>query len=162
MKPLTFLLELRVFGSRTLIECLDSNFGEIELDSEPPQTQRHFISVFPKFLFIHLGREVWNHDSIEKDCRSIAFPMMLDMAPYAFHRNAPAQYQLGGIIAHIGLPQDNTGHYKTFLRIYGQWFLFDGTEVQSVSESAALNDNFPEAVWSTQTASILLYVLPTE
>jgi ubiquitin C-terminal hydrolase len=88
--------------------------------------------------------------------------MMLDMAPYAFHRNAPAQYQLGGIIAHIGLPQDNTGHYKTFLRIYGQWFLFDGTEVQSVSESAALNDNFPEAVWSTQTASILLYVLPTE
>jgi hypothetical protein len=162
VRPLSILLELRVFGSTTLIECLDSNFGEIQMDCEPPQTQQHFISIFAKFLLIHLGRDVWNGDSIEKDCRSIAFSMMLDMAPYAFHRNAPVQYQLGGVIAHIGLAQEDTGHYITFLRIYGQWFLFDGIRVQSVTERAALNDNFPEAVWSTQTASILLYVLQTD
>jgi hypothetical protein len=44
-----------------------------------------------------------------------------------------------------------------FLRIFGQWIRFHGTE--AVEESAAWHENFPETERPPQTATILLYVV---
>jgi hypothetical protein len=141
-----------------LIDCVDSFFGIIPFDSQSTETQQHLISFFSKFLFILFGRDVWNRDHIENDCRSIAFPVILDMTQYAFHLPAPSHYQLVSVIARLGDPRDYQGHYINFLRVFGQWVRFDDTDVQPVDESAALEDNFPEIEDSSQTASILLYV----
>jgi ubiquitin C-terminal hydrolase len=156
--PPSFLLHRPVFGSSTLIDCLDSFFGIILLNSQSTETQQHFISFFPRFLFIHLGRDVWNRDHIEKDCRTIAFPVILDMTHYAFRSPTPSHYQLVSVITHLGEPGDYQGQSITFLRVFGKWVPFDDTHVQEVPESATLEENLPEVEDSTQTASILLYV----
>jgi hypothetical protein len=44
------------------------------------------------------------------------------------------------------------------VRVFGQWFRLDDTDVQAVDKSVALEDNFPETDGSTQAASILFYV----
>jgi hypothetical protein len=156
--PPSFLLRLPVFGSSTLIDCPDSFFGIIPLNSQSTERQQHFISFFPRVLFIHLGRNVWNRDHIEKDCRIIAFPVILDMTHYAFRSPGASHYQLVSVIAQLGDPRDYQGHYRTFLRVFGKRVRFDDTHVQEVPESAAFDDNFPEVKDSTQTASILVYV----
>jgi ubiquitin C-terminal hydrolase len=156
--PPFFLLHLPVFGSSTLIDCLNSFCGIIPLNSQSTDTQQHFISFFPGFLFIHLGRDVWNHNHIEKDCRAIAFPVTLDMTHDGFRSSAPSHYQLVSVIAHMDDLRGYQGRYITFLRVFGKWVRFDDTDVQEVPESAALEENFPEVEDSTQTASILLYV----
>jgi hypothetical protein len=56
--PPSFLLHLPVFGSSTLIDCLDSFFGIIPLNSQSAETQQHFISFFPRFLLTHFSRDV--------------------------------------------------------------------------------------------------------
>jgi uncharacterized UBP type Zn finger protein len=152
------VLRLTVLGSSTLEECLGSFFRPIPLDSEWPAIQQHFVHSLPRFLFINLLRHVWNQDHLEKDCRRIAFPLQLDMAPYALERPNRCQYQLGAVISHLGLPEESAGHYITFLMVFGQWIRFDDLSVEDVLESAALEDNFPEADGSTQTATLLLYV----
>jgi hypothetical protein len=156
--PPSLFLHLPVFGSSTLNDCLDSFFGIIALNSQTAETQHRFISVFSKIIFIDLGHNVWNRDHIEKDSRTIAFPITVDMAQYGFGLPARSHYQLVSVIAHLGNPRDYQGHYIPFLRAFGQWFRFDDTHVQEVTESQALDDNFPEMEGCTQTASILLYL----
>jgi ubiquitin C-terminal hydrolase len=92
----------------------------------------------------------------KKNCQRIAFPIVLDMIPYAVERHVSHRYQLVGIISHIGSPQEHLGHYIAFLRFLGPWVRFNDVEVDPVEESAALQDNFPDKDGSTQTASILL------
>jgi hypothetical protein len=77
-------MHLPVFGSSTLNDCLDPFCGIIPLNSQSTETQQHFIGFFPKFLFIHLGRDVWNREHIGKDCCPMAFPIMLDMTQMLF------------------------------------------------------------------------------
>jgi ubiquitin C-terminal hydrolase len=117
------------------------------------------ICSFPKFFFIQLIREVWNIDHIKKDCRSIAFPLKLNMDAYTPDCGINTHYQLAAVIAHLGDPDPNRGHNIAFLRIFGQWIRFNDTQVDFVNESNALEDNFPENEESTQTAIILLYVV---
>jgi hypothetical protein len=45
---------------------------------------------------------------------------------------------------------------------HGTIAIMNDSEVQPGSESAALNGNFLEVVWSTQTSTIFLYMLQTE
>jgi hypothetical protein len=47
------------------------------------------------------------------------------------------------------------------VRVFDQWIRFDDCGVEAVNESAALGENFPGTAASSQTASILLYVLNT-
>jgi hypothetical protein len=101
---------------------------------------------------------VWNREHIEKDCRPIAFPLILDMTQYAFDPSIHYLYQLAAVISHIGDPQEDTGHYITFLYIFGKWIRFNDTNVRGVEERQALQENFRESPGSDQTASILLYV----
>jgi hypothetical protein len=154
----SFFLHLPVFGLSPLIDFLDSFFGVIPLDCQSTETQQHFISFFSRLLFIHLRRNVWNGDHIEKDCCTIAFPVVLDMTHYAFSSPAPSHYQRVSVIAHLGDPREYQGHYITFLRVFRQWVRFNDTHIQEVPESAALEDNLPEVEDSIQTVSILLYV----
>jgi hypothetical protein len=80
------------------------------------------------------------------------------MTQYNFGPWTRSHYQLVSVTAHLGDPRDYQGHYITFLSVFGQWIRLDGTHVQEVPESQALDDNFPRIERSTQTASILLYV----
>jgi ubiquitin C-terminal hydrolase len=93
-----------------------------------------------------------------KDCRRVAFPVMLDMTSYAVQAENRSPYQLAAAISHLGNLKKDQCHYITFLRIFGQWIRFNDTEVEAVEESAALHENFPETEESPQTATILLYV----
>jgi ubiquitin C-terminal hydrolase len=93
-----------------------------------------------------------------KDCRRIAFPIILDITPYAVQTENRYPYQFAAAISHLGNPEKDQGHYMTFLRIFGSWIQFDDTEVEAVEESAALHENFPERERSPQTATILLYL----
>jgi hypothetical protein len=156
--PPSFLLHLPVFGSSTLIDCLDSFFGNFPLNSQSTETQQHFISFFPRFLSIHLSCDVWNRDHIGKDCCTGTFLVILAMTQYAFGPPARSHGQMVSVIAHLGDPRGYQGHYITFLRVFGQYVRFDDTHVQRVPESQVLEENFPEVEDSTQTASILLYV----
>jgi hypothetical protein len=115
--PPAFLLRLSVFGASTLIQSLYSFFGITLLDFESPQTQQQFISSLPRFLFIYLGRDVWNFDHIEKDCRSIAAPVMLDMTPSGFQQGTRYQYQLAAVISHLGVPEEWLCRFITFVNI---------------------------------------------
>jgi uncharacterized UBP type Zn finger protein len=80
-----------------------------------------------------------------KDCRRVAFPVMLDMIPYAVQTENHYPYQLAAVISHLGNPEKDQGHYMTFLRIFGQWIRLNDTEVEAIEEPAALHENFPEA-----------------
>jgi hypothetical protein len=157
-QPISFLLHLPVFGSSTLNDRLDSFFDIIPLNSQSTETQHPFVSFFPRFLFIHFGCDVGNRDHIEKDCRTIAFSVILDMTQYDFGLSAPFHYLLVSGITHTGDSRDYQVHYGPFLSAFGQWVRFDDIDVQEVTESQALDDNFPEMEGSTQTASILLYL----
>jgi hypothetical protein len=142
-RPL-FFLHIPVSGSSTLMECLNSYFRIIQLDAEPRQTQQIFIRSFSRFFFLSLGRYAWGNDHMAKDCRRAAFPVILDMTPYAVQTENRCPYQLAPVISHLGNLEKDQGHYMKFLRIFGQWIRFNGTEVEAVEESAALQENFPE------------------
>jgi ubiquitin C-terminal hydrolase len=101
---------------------------------------------------------VWNREHIEKDCRPIVFPLILDMTQYSFDPFIHYLYQLAAVISHIDDPQEEIGHYITFLYIFDKWIRFNDTNVRGVEERQALQENFPESPGSDQTASILLYV----
>jgi hypothetical protein len=93
-----------------------------------------------------------------KDCRRVAFSIMLDMTPYAVQTENCYPYQLAAVISRLGNPEKDQVQCMMFLKIFGQWIRFNDTEVESVEESAALRENFPETERSPQTATILLYV----
>jgi hypothetical protein len=93
-----------------------------------------------------------------KYCRRVAFPVMLDMTPYAVQTEHCYPDQLAAVIFHLGNPEKDQGHCMTFLRVFGQRIRFNDTEVEAVEESATLHENFPETEGSPQTAIILLYV----
>jgi uncharacterized UBP type Zn finger protein len=158
-KTLEYMLCLPISGCSNLIQCLDSYFATVTNELDSSETVHRYIRSFPKFFFIRLIREAWNIDHIEKDCRSIAFPLKLNMDPYTEWNGSQTHFQLVAVIAHLGDPDPNRGHYITFLRIFGQWILFNDRQVDFVNESKALEDNFPENEQSTQTAIILLYVV---
>jgi hypothetical protein len=140
------------------MECLNPYFRIIQLDAESPQTQQIFSRSFPRFFFFSFRRYIWRNDHMAKDCRRVAFPVMLDITPYAVQTENRYPHQLAAVISHLGNPEKDQGHYMTFLRIFGQWIRFNDTEVKAIEESAALHENFPETEGSPQTITILLYV----
>jgi uncharacterized UBP type Zn finger protein len=153
-----FFLQLPVSGSSTLMECLNSYFRIIQLDAEPPQTQQLFIRSLPRFFCLGTDRYVWGNDHMVKDYCRAAFPVILDMTPYAVQTENRYPYQLAAIISHLGNHEKDQSHYMTFLRIFGQWIRFNDTKVEAVEKPAALHENFPETGGSPQTATILLYM----
>jgi hypothetical protein len=80
---------------------------------------------------------------MEKDCRRIDFPVILDFARYASRQGICPRYQLTAVIFHLCHPPQDVGHYMAFLKISGQWMRFNDTEVEGINQLAALEDNFP-------------------
>jgi hypothetical protein len=140
------------------MERLNFYFRIIQLDTEPPQTQRIVIRSFPRFFSLSLGRYVWGNDHMAKDYWCDAFPVMLDMTPYSVQKENCYPHQLAAVTSHLGNPEKGQGHYMTFLMIFGQWIQFNDTEVKADEDSAALHENFPETEGSHQTATIQLDV----
>jgi uncharacterized UBP type Zn finger protein len=153
-----FLLHVPIVVFSNLVQCLDKFFESTTYNAQTGATHQYFIHDFPRFLFIRLAREVWNEDHVEKDIHSIAFPLILHLNRYASHYTTNYTYNLVGVIAHIGGPDQYKGHYITFLNIFGQLILFNDRGIVLVNEKAAVEDNFPENDGSEQTAVILLYV----
>jgi hypothetical protein len=60
---------------------------------------------FPRFLFLSFGRQVSTNDHMVKDCSHVTFPVMLDMAPYAFLTKNWYLYQLAAGISHPAIPR---------------------------------------------------------
>jgi ubiquitin C-terminal hydrolase len=152
-----FFFRLPIADSSTLIDCLNSFFAAIPYSSQEYETRQYSISFFPRFLFINLGRDMWNGMNMEKDCRRIDCPAILDLSRSAFHEGICPRYQLATVISHLGRPPQDVGHCMAFLKISRQWMRFNDTEVEAINQSAALEGNFPENDRSTQTATILLY-----
>jgi hypothetical protein len=119
------------------MECLNSYFIIIQLDTEPSQKQQIFIRSFLRFFFFILGRYVWRNDHMAKDCRRVAFPVMLDMTPSAVQTESRYPYQFAAVIPHWGNPEKDQGRCMTLLRIFGQRIQFNETEVEAVEESPA-------------------------
>jgi hypothetical protein len=74
-----FFLRFPAVDSSTLIDCLNSFFAAIPYPSQEYETRQYSISFFPRFLFINLGGDVWNGMHMEKDCRRIDFPVILEL-----------------------------------------------------------------------------------
>jgi hypothetical protein len=140
-RPL-FFLHLPVSGPSTLMECRILTSGLFTWCC-PPQTQQIFIRSFPRFFFLSLGFYIWGNDHMAKDCCRVAFPVMLDMTPYAVQTENRYPYQLVAVISHLGSPDKDQGHYMTFLRIFCQWIRFSDTDIDAIEESATLHENFP-------------------
>jgi hypothetical protein len=94
------------------MECLNSYIRIIQLDAEPLQAQQLFNRSFPRFFFLSVVRYAWGNDHMAKDCRRVAFPVMLDMTPYAFQTENRYPYQLAAFISHLGNPEKRQNHYR--------------------------------------------------
>jgi hypothetical protein len=78
-----------------------------------------------------------------KDCRSVIFPVILDMIPYVVQTESHYRYQLVALISHLGHPGKDQGYYMTFLRTFGQWIRVNDTQFEAVEGSAALHEKLP-------------------
>jgi hypothetical protein len=97
-------------------------------------------------------------DHMEKDFSPIPFSVMLGRAPYAFQRRIHYKYQHTVAISHLRDLRQSPCHYIMFIRVFGPRFLYEDTNVEIVEESAASQENFPQAEDSTQMASIRLHL----
>jgi hypothetical protein len=62
-------------------------------------------SLFPMFFFLSLGRQVWTNNHTVKDYNRVTFPVILNMAPYAFLTKIWYPYQLAVGISHPAIPE---------------------------------------------------------
>jgi hypothetical protein len=98
-----FFLHFPASGSSTWIECLSSCLMVIQLDAESSQTQQNFICSFSGFFFLSLGRHAWTHDHMLKVCSRATFPVMIDVAPYAFLTKSCYPCQLAADTSHSAI-----------------------------------------------------------
>ncbi|PXF48005.1 Ubiquitin carboxyl-terminal hydrolase 42 [Gracilariopsis chorda] len=90
----------------------------------------------PNVLTLHLKR----FDRTRKDARFIAFPNVLDLAPYMYGRpsEATALYKLSAILIHQGTSRQ-FGHYFAYVRnANGNWSLKDDSTSRTVDLSTVM------------------------
>jgi hypothetical protein len=151
-------MQLAISGISTLEDCLDKYFAETPTNTENRESRRYYYMLsFPNFLFLRLTREIWRQGDVEKDCHPVAFPRNLNMTKYAGDQTSNYDYELAGVMVHLGNPRQRWVHYITFISIYGQLFEYNDSSVRAVDEADAVEGNFPRSnPW--QTATMLLYV----
>ncbi|CAD6242895.1 unnamed protein product [Miscanthus lutarioriparius] len=103
----------------------------------------------PDVIAFHLKRFTTLDNSVEKIDKCVAYPLEVDLKP--FHSNPDTagelKYDLYGVVEHSGLP--NFGHYVCTIRSSpSTWYLMNDSNVDSITDSSALN----------QEAYILFYV----
>jgi hypothetical protein len=145
-------------GFSSLEQSLASYFATRSLDAEDRPVERLWIQGLPKFLLIQIARERWIDGKLQKDCRYFQFPVDLDMTAYAYQASGRFRYHLEAVVAHLGRSEDGITHYVTFCWIATGWVCFNDASVHPVSQNEAVNENFPDADGSTQTATMPMYV----
>jgi ubiquitin C-terminal hydrolase len=134
-----------------LQEALEEQYAPFEAGGESFQW---FIQTVPKWLVIHLSRfRLGPHGGV-KDCSPLHFRLTMSLLKVTRPIDRNGLYQLTAIVAHIG--SLNEGHYITFRRIKGKWWMFDDSKVSQVKKRAVFEENFPYMT-SNQTAHILVY-----
>ncbi|PWZ24128.1 Ubiquitin carboxyl-terminal hydrolase 21 [Zea mays] len=103
----------------------------------------------PDVIAFHLKRFTTLDNSVKKIDKYVAYPLEVDLKP--FHSNPETvgelKYDLYGVVEHSGLP--NYGHYVCTIRSSpSTWYLMNDSNVDSITDSSALN----------QEAYILFYV----
>lgn len=131
-------------------------------DSQQNASKRLSLSRLPPVLPIHLKR--FSHSktaatSIKLDTK-VHFPLSLDMGPYTSRFMSPASddkgkpqshatngesatlatsrpiYDLSSVVVHKG--KMDSGHYVSYARVSGEWFMFDDSKVVLVDEKEVL------------------------
>ncbi|KAF2087166.1 cysteine proteinase [Saccharata proteae CBS 121410] len=115
-------------------------------------TKQLSIKRLPPVLPIHLKRFETHKSSSQKLETRISFPLSLDLYPYTTrHKHLPKPkpsdppttippptciYELSSVIVHKG--KIDSGHYVSYSRKGGEWFLFDDSKVVLANERDVL------------------------
>jgi hypothetical protein len=129
-----FLLHLPVFGSSSMIRCLDSFFAMIPLQSKRPKSREHFITFVSRFLFSHLS-PISGTVAISKNCCTISFRVILDTTQYVLSWGTRYHYQVAADIAPLNDLLEHRGHSVTIIRTFRHWIWFDDTHVNATPDS---------------------------
>ncbi|KAK7732130.1 hypothetical protein SLS57_001110 [Botryosphaeria dothidea] len=149
-----------------LRDCLDRFTGKEKLaaadyscekcgGTQQNATKQLSIKKLPPVLPIHLKRFETSKSTSTKLETKIAFPMSLDLYPYTTRGRASSKdstngakdpkgllptptcmYELASVIVHKG--KIDSGHYVSYSRKGGDWFLFDDSKVVLASEADVL------------------------
>ncbi|MDR1473649.1 MAG: hypothetical protein LBI41_03725 [Lactobacillales bacterium] len=101
---------------------------------------------FPTYFTVQLKRFRQNTDgSFTKDDSPVAYPEEFDASRYV---KDAGKYKLNGVICHYGTL--NGGHYTSYVKNNGQWFLCNDSSITPVSKEEALS--------KVQNAYVLTYL----
>ncbi|CAH9080058.1 unnamed protein product [Cuscuta epithymum] len=97
----------------------------------------------PSVAAFHLKRFKNDGSVVEKIDKHVAFPLELDMLPYAAPKNegseGDSKYYLYAILVHIGY-SSCSGHYYCFIRAAPDaWYKFDDSKVTRVDEDFVMS-----------------------
>lgn len=99
------------------------------------------IRTLPQMLVFHLKR--WEYDIKNgryKVCDRFAFPHILDVSPLLEDRQGEEYYELHGIVLHSG--GVDGGHYISLIRIGGQWYEFNDSQVSPFDDNELEHEAF--------------------
>ncbi|KAI3379845.1 hypothetical protein SNEBB_001216 [Seison nebaliae] len=123
----------------TINDCLDVFFKTEILEGnckycKGKRKAKKIIStrLFPRILFLHLKR--FSYNLIEKVETDVIFSKYLELSKYDFYNNRTIEYELYGIIEHIG--GVSSGHYiaKCLHPVTNTWRIFDDASVEVLEE----------------------------
>jgi uncharacterized UBP type Zn finger protein len=141
----------------SLVTALDDYFGPSVVPNRSNCWEHFAVRCWPKYLLINIGRYYEVDGRVQKDCSCFPFPLELDLSRYDERGDQQREYCLAGVIAHRGVPESRGSHYFAFCKVLDEWFLFDDSSVNRVSQARAIEDNFPRRQSSMQTAFLLVY-----
>ncbi|CAD8206139.1 unnamed protein product [Paramecium octaurelia] len=175
-------LSLLIKNLKTLQECFDKFVqGEVISDFKCESCNQKVdvkkcqqLARLPNILILHLQRIVFNLDTFmnEKINTRLEFPINLDLQQYTINKDQCTQYQLVGVVVHVGTA--DVGHYFSYIDIKNQdqWLEFNDHKIKEFklkqmeqecfggSSNFDYNDN---DVWGTgfrensQSAYMLIY-----
>ena len=133
------ILTLSITKCLTLYDCFDNFIKKEELSDHKEYIFKYDrLWRLPKYLFIQLKR----FECSKKINNLINFPINnLNLSKYcdSYEKNE-CQYNLIGVSNHIGII--NFGHYTTYIKDEGKWYLFDDQVIEEVeNEEDIISEN---------------------
>ncbi|CAB9499549.1 Inactive ubiquitin carboxyl-terminal hydrolase 17-like protein [Seminavis robusta] len=107
------------------------------------------LATAPSILVCHLKRFAFDdYGNLRRLHKRVKFPLRLEIGDYMskVNKSKPPPYELVGVLVHQGSTCDS-GHYLAYVRMNGQWFKCNDSEVTKVDVKTVLK----------QQAYILMY-----